>query len=118
MTLTWALHVTHCAEAKSKAKTIAIKTDAVAQKPAERIFLDISGPYTITVALSKYWVLLVNDFLRCTWSFFIPRKKDLSNVVDLHLMRLCGLGFTVKFLHCDNVGRNVSSIQTISDQGV
>ncbi len=52
-----------CDQAKVKVKNIANTTNTVANTPAKRLFLDISGPYYAT--LLKYWVLIVDNFIHC-----------------------------------------------------
>ncbi len=79
-----------CAYAKAKAKREAKTTDIKATVRGERLFLDISGPYKMSLAGSKYWVLVVDDKTRKAWSFFVSNKNEAKKVASNLLSILRG----------------------------
>ena len=53
-----------CARAKATQKRTNKVTSVHADKPGERLFMDTSGPYSETVAGSRYWFKFVDDKTR------------------------------------------------------
>jgi len=103
-----------CAKAKAKAKGVAKTTNVKAEKPGERLFVDISGPYRKSVAGSEYWILVVDDYSRKKWSYFSRTKSKIATVIEPLIDALNGMGNKVKFLRCDNAGENVKHLKTLS----
>ena len=64
-----------CAIDKIKQKIVPKFTNDKAQSPGERLYLDISYTATASLRGAKYWVLLVDDFTRYCWSFFLPARS-------------------------------------------
>jgi hypothetical protein len=52
-----------CAQAKARQKNTAKLPITPATKPGERMFLDLSGPFEKSIAGSKYWLKMVDEFL-------------------------------------------------------
>jgi hypothetical protein len=60
-----------CALAKGRAKAIPKTTLTRAKHPGERLFLDISGPYSdSSLNSNKYWLRIVDDKTRYSWDCF------------------------------------------------
>ena len=64
-----------CALAKIRQKTVPKTTDIRATRHGERLFLDISYTASVSFGGAKFWVLIVDDFSRYCWSFFVPTKS-------------------------------------------
>jgi hypothetical protein len=70
-----------CSRAKATQKRTKKVTTVTADKPAERLFMDTSGPYSETAAGNRYWFKLVDDKTRKSWDFYGARKSQLKNVL-------------------------------------
>ncbi len=81
-------------------------TAVTADKPAECLFMDTSGPYSETAAGSRYWFKLVDDKTRKSWDFYSARKSQLKNVLKDLLDKLRAAEYTVKFIRCNNAGEH------------
>ena len=101
---------TACMRAKAKAKGVPKSTTTVAQKPGERLFVDLSGPYKKSLIGSNYWLLVVDDHTRKSWSFFMKKKSDIANKITPLLEQLRG---SIKYMRCDNAGENVSHLAAV-----
>ncbi len=66
-----------CALAEARAKAIPKSTLTKAKVAGERLFLDISGPYSDSLNQNKYWLRIVDDFTRYSWDCFLPAKSGI-----------------------------------------
>ena len=105
-----------CAYAKAKAKRVGKTTEVKATERGERLFLDISGPYKMSLAGSKYWVLIVDDKTRKAWSFFVMNKNGAKKVASNLLSILKGARVITKYLRCDNAGENVKGLRELCQE--
>ena len=104
-----------CAYAKARAKSTVKETLCKATVKGERLFLDISGPYKMALTGNKFWVLIVDDFTRKAWSFFVKNKKESKRVLEELLTLLKGARVTTKYLRCDNAGENIKRLKQVCD---
>ena len=102
-----------CALAKARAKAIPKSTLTKAKAPGERLFLDISGPYSDSLNQNRYWLRIVDDFTRYSWDCFLPRKSGIHIPLDKLLKMNKAAGKPCKFLRCDNAGENESYVQEL-----
>jgi len=104
-----------CACHKAKQKPVKKVTSSKATAVAQRMFMDISGPFHPTIGGSKYWVLVVDDFSRMGFCGFLQAKSDLAT----WLVRLVGFikanGHHVKIIRCDNAGENKVAVALIQE---
>ena len=107
---------TACFRAKAKAKKVAKITADKATKPGERLFIDLSGPYFKSAGGTQYWILVVDDFTRFAWSYFVTRKSMIRHPLNQLLNKLKGDGLHVKYIRCDNAGENTSHVKSICDR--
>ena len=70
-----------CAYAKAKSRAVPKKAYNKSIKKGERLFVGISGPYKKSLVGSEYWVLIIDDFTRKCWSFFIKKKHIIDEVL-------------------------------------
>ena len=59
-----------CASSKEKVCAVRKKTYTRASQPGERIFVDTTGPFTESLIENRYWISVVDDYIRYSWSFF------------------------------------------------
>ena len=62
-----------------------------ATEPGERLFVDISGPYGLSPRGNRYWVMVVDDFTRKKWSFYIKSKDKVAEPIDPLIIKLKGI---------------------------
>ena len=105
-----------CCRANAKAKGVNKFSTTVATEIGERLFVDTSGPYPATESGNKYWVCLVDDKTRKSWSKFRNTKGDLAKIVEEHVEYLKGMGHTVKYLRCDNAGEHQVKLQKVCEK--
>ena len=69
-----------CAQRKQTRKSFKTKTVNQSAQPLELIHMDLFGP-TRSLSLNgkKYGFVLVDDFSRFTWIFFLTHKNDVVN---------------------------------------
>jgi hypothetical protein len=70
-----------CALAKIRQKNSNKVTLAKSQKPGDCLYVDISGSIWRSYGGAKYWVLIVDDYSRYCWSYFIPEKFGLKFIM-------------------------------------
>lgn len=87
-----------CSHAKATQKRTKKVTTVTADKPAERLFMDTSGPYSETAAGNRCWFKLVDDKTHKSWHFYGARKSQLKNVLKDLLDKLRAADYTVKFI--------------------
>jgi len=93
--------------AKAKAKGVSKTPSKPADVKGERLSLDISGPYKKTVKGNQFWVLVVNDKTRKAWSLSVARKSEVQKIFEQFVLKLKGANIYIKFLRCDNSGKNL-----------
>ena len=102
-----------CAYAKSKQKKVPNNTTKRATQRGERLFVDLSGPFTKSLKGNKYWMLVVDDFTRKKWSFYLPSKDKLGIPLKHLITKLNNLGHHVKHVRMDNAGENKKYIEQV-----
>jgi hypothetical protein len=67
-------------------KNIPNKNDIIATKKCERLLIDISWIRTATYVGNRYWLLVMDEYINCLWSFFMKAKdKTKHHVINLVL---------------------------------
>ena len=87
-----------------------------ATEPGQRLFVDISGPYSKSIGGSEYWLLIVDDFTGKLWSCFLEKKKDIGKALTPILQRLQATNRKTEFLRCDNAGENKAYLTKACDE--
>ena len=65
-----------CGDSKAIKETVPKqRTDAVAERPAKRKFMDITGPFPASAGKSRYCLLIVDDNTSMCWPLFMPDKS-------------------------------------------
>jgi hypothetical protein len=76
--------------------------------PGERVYLDLSSIRDESYGGSCFWVLLVDEYTDYCWSIFLKRKSDLKSKVMTLLTDLKIAGIDVKYIRCNDLGKNKS----------
>ena len=68
------------------------------------VHVDIWGPYSTPLLNgSKYFFTIVDDFSRCTWTFLMPHKSDVSNLImSFYNLVVNQFNKTIKVIRSDN----------------
>lgn len=101
---------TSCCKAKAMAKVVKHHTKTKANKPGERIFVDISGPLPFTPMGNKYWVQIVDDYTSYGYLGFIKEKSDVPDIVEKYADFLKKNDHTPKYMRMDNSGENTKQL--------
>ncbi|KAI2508276.1 PIF1-like helicase [Fragilaria crotonensis] len=102
-----------CALAKARAKAVPKTTMTKAKLPGERLFLDISGPFSDSLNSNRYWLRIVDDNTRFCWDSFLPRKSGIHVPLEALLIANKAAGKPCKYLRCDNAGENEAYVQKL-----
>jgi hypothetical protein len=105
-----------CALAKARPKAVPKSTLTKAKSPRERLFLDISGPYSDSLNQNKYWLRIVDDHTRFSWDCFLPKKSGIHIPLAKLLKINKAAGKPCKYLRCDNAGENESYVQELCSE--
>lgn len=105
-----------CAKAKAKQKNVRKVTGQKATRKGQRLYLDVSGPFSETPQKSRYWLKAVDEYTRKSFDFFMQHKSEVSTKTDQLLTKLNGLGIKVEFIRCDNAGENKKKLEQVCDK--
>ena len=73
----------------------------------ERLSLDISSVKVKSKGRVKYWLLVMDEYTKMKWSFFLKKKSDTMAQILPFLHDLCEKeGKWVKYIRCDNADEN------------
>ena len=108
-----------CAVAKAKQKNVVkVRKDKGAEKPGERLYIDISSVSKKSAGGKKFWALIVDDATRMKWSRFLTKKDELAEKVMPLVRRLNATGRTVRYVRMDNAGENLALADELREIGV
>ena len=99
-----------CSLAKSRAKSIKKITENKSERPGERLFIDTSGPFSKTIKGNRYWIKIVDDYSRYSWSRFVKKKSELPDKVISVMKTILALGYKIKKIRMDNAGENTGTL--------
>jgi len=91
-----------CLRAKACAKNLSKKTECMATKPGERLCMDLTGPFPLSLGGSRYDAKIVDQFSRKSWGGHLRTKDQVYDILKKHLEYLKGKGMTMQYLRCDN----------------
>jgi hypothetical protein len=117
VTLTGALKPCEgCGFAKAKAKAASKTASAQATKPGERLFLDTSGPFSLTLNGHKCWIQMVDNFTRCGFCEFNKNKKGMDAFIRKLIEKVRAMGMETKCLRCDDAGEHMKDMLALCDE--
>ena len=93
-----------CSEAKRRRMPVPKSTNSRSTKPFERLFVDLSGKRLASSGGHHYLMMIVDDFSRFGWTYFLKEKSDVPAVFAGFLadIRAQGTPSIVEFLRSDN----------------
>jgi hypothetical protein len=100
----------NCACAKIKIKNFPKEPPMfLAKEKGDRIMFDISSVNALSQGGNQFWLLIMDDYTNYCWSFFLPHKDDLPQVM-LQWLRQVTSKYKIKVqcFRCDNAGENKS----------
>jgi hypothetical protein len=95
-----------CAIEKARHKNINKVWSGSSNIPGERLYVNISAIQERSFGGSKFWALVVDDFMDYCWSFVLKNKSDLKGKIKPLLTDFKIAGIDVKYIRCDNAGEN------------
>ena len=109
----------HCDIAKMRKKNISKTTLNRADKPGDRVYMDISSIKYPSAGGSKFWVIFLDDCSDFVFGTYMKKKSDLA-VEGIKLINQMknNFGVTIKRIRCDNAGENKSLEKEIIDKGM
>ncbi len=99
---------TSCSHGKARQKNTKKQTESAPTAPGERLYLDLSGPFTKSQAGNRYIALIVCGCTQRTWHFFLVLKSGLLEKLQPLILSFQNKGFPPKYLRMDNAGENLA----------
>ena len=65
-----------CSEAKGRRMAVPWTTECRSTRPLERLFVDLSGQQPASAGGAQYLMMIVDDYSRMGWPYFLKRKSD------------------------------------------
>jgi len=106
-----------CVKAKQRQKNVPKSTATRASAPGERVFIDLSKVDVSSLSGSKFWGLIVNDYTRYKWPFYLKTKDKISERA-MPILREIKANFNLKYVRMDNAGENQELARQIKLIGV
>ena len=95
-----------CMEAKAKRKPVRKYAEKRATRPAQRIYVDTSGPYPRSLRKQRYWFKIVDDYSRKSWNYFMKARREVTAVLERFILMMKAQGHIVEMVRCDNAGEH------------
>jgi hypothetical protein len=89
-----------------------------ATKPAQRLQLDLSGPFHATTSGSKYWLKIMCQYSRKSWDYFLKRKNEVADKLEHLLDLLKAAKFKVEVVRCDDAGEHLAVEALCEKRGI
>ena len=104
---------------KAKQKNLHKQVKNPATEKGERWSIDIASMKNTSNSGSKYWLLIVDDFLNMMWSFFLKKKSETSQMIcNLIKDEKVKHQIMVKSIRCDNAGENLILEKDCRNEGL
>ena len=81
-----------CARSKANSRAVRKQNYTRASQPGERIFVDMTGPLPKSLVGKRYWIGVVDDYNRYSWSFFTKKSLNLKKRWKMFLRRCRHVG--------------------------
>jgi hypothetical protein len=100
----------NCSYAKNKIKNFPKEPPTfLAKEKGDRITFDISSVNALSQGGNQFWLLVLDDYTNYCWSFFLPYKDDLPQVMLQWIYQVTSqYKIKIKCFWCDNTGENKS----------
>ena len=89
---------------KQRKTSFKSKTESSIDEPLHLFHMDLFGPVNImSISKKKYCLIIVDDFTRFSWNFFIYSKDEASQLIINHIKSVDnGTKWIVKNIRSDN----------------
>ncbi|CAM9512874.1 unnamed protein product, partial [Laminaria digitata] len=93
-----------CPEARGRRMAVPWSTECRSTKPLQRVFVDLSGKRPPSAGGALYLMMIVDDFSRFGWPYFLKKKSDAALVFAAFLayIRADGCPSVVACVRSDN----------------
>ena len=80
------------------------KTESSIDEPLQLLHMDLFGPVNImSISKKKYFLVIVDDFTRFSWTFFLHSKDEASQLIINHIKAVDNESkWNVKKIRSDN----------------
>ncbi len=106
---------------KGKANRLRLNQEAGSQSkiPGARLMIDISSVKSKEMTkVGKFWLLVVDEATSMKWSFFLSTKLAQVPLLIRFIKGLKEQGKQVKFIRCNNAGKNASLKKKVENEGL
>jgi hypothetical protein len=93
-----------CQKGKQKKASFKSKTESSIVQQLELLHMDLFGPVNVmSISKKKYCLVIVDDFSRFTWTFFLHSKDEASEIIINHIKMVSNHpDFKVRRIRSDN----------------
>ncbi|KAL8103713.1 hypothetical protein AgCh_028060 [Apium graveolens] len=93
-----------CQKAKQRKSSFKSKTESSILEPYHLLHVDLFGPVNVmSIAKKKYALVIVDEFTRYTWVYFLHTKSETASILIDHVKQLDKMvKDSVKILRSDN----------------
>ncbi|KAK1387194.1 hypothetical protein POM88_015372 [Heracleum sosnowskyi] len=93
-----------CQKGKQKKASFKSKTESSIVHQLELLHMDLFGPVNVmSISKKKYCLVIVDDFSRFTWTFFLHSKDEASEIIINHIKMVNNHpNFKVRRIRSDN----------------
>ena len=71
-----------CTRSKAKSRVVRKKNYTRVSQPGEIIFVETTGPFPESLIGDRYWIGVVDDYSRYSWSLFTKTKLQLPKKME------------------------------------
>ncbi|KAL8105243.1 hypothetical protein AgCh_029148 [Apium graveolens] len=111
-----------CQKAKQRKSSFKSKTESSILEPYHQLHVDLFGPVNVmSIAKKKYAMVIVDEFTRYTWVYFLHKKNETASTLTNHVRQLDKLvKDSVKIIRSDNGTEFKNSImeEFCKEQGI
>ena len=105
-----------CSHAKSRRLNLAPIRKNPELIVGERIAFDLSWIDVKSLGGKEYWLHAIDEYRKCTWSYLLQEKSELSeNMIHL-IQHIINNGVTITHLRCDGAGENYAFQKASEEQ--
>lgn len=103
-----------CKMAKARAKGVKKHTKRRSTTPGERMYVNISGPFSMSLGGSRFWLEAVDDATCMGFTYFMKTKDEIGHKLGQLLQQVKALKHTVLIIRCDNAKETTKHIQDLA----
>ena len=111
-----------CQKGKQRKASFKSKTESSIDEPLQLLHMDLFGPVNImSISKKKYCLVIVDDFTRFSWNFFLHSKDEASQLIINHIKAVDNDSrWNVKRIRSDNGTEFKNSImkEFCSEKGI